>query len=204
MQAQYTGDNLLEQICEICQTYGIGFKVILNDQNQFVFSLFEGTDRSYDQSVNPYVVFSDEYDNLLSSQYEEDYQEIVTDVLVAGEGEGLDRKTLWVSEENNSGLNRYEMYKDQRNLQTNDGEITDAEYEAQMQESGKESITSITTAFTGTVYFGNVEWKQDVNIGDICVIENKRWGIYINSRLIEVIESMSEAGEYSIVPTFGI
>ena len=68
----------------------------------------------------------------------------------------------------------------------------------------KESLTTITTAFTGTVYFGNLQWKLDVNIGDICVIENKRWGIYINSRLVEVIESMNEAGEYSIVPTFGI
>lgn len=204
MQAQYTGDNLLDTICAICQTYGYGFKVILNDQNQFVFSLIEGTDHSYNQSVNPYIVFSDEYDNLLSSQYEEDYQEIATDVLVAGEGEGLDRRTLWVSERTNTGLDRYEVYKDQRNLQSNDGEITDAEYEAQMRESGLESITTITTAFTGTVYFGNLKWKEDVQIGDICVIENKKWGIYINSRLVEVIESVSETGEHSIVPTFGI
>ena len=204
MQAQYTGDNLRDTICAICQTYGYGFKVILNDQNQFVFSLIEGTDHSYNQSVNPYIVFSDEYDNLLSSQYEEDYQEIATDVLVAGEGEGLDRRTLWVSERTNTGLDRYEVYKDQRNLQSNDGEITDAEYEAQMRESGLESITTITTAFTGTVYFGNLKWKEDVQIGDICVIENKKWGIYINSRLVEVIESVSETGEHSIVPTFGI
>lgn len=204
MQAQYTGDNLLDTISAICQTYGIGFKVILNDLNQFVFSLIQGTDHSYDQSVNPYIVFSDEYDNLLSSQYEENYQNIATDVLVAGEGEGADRRTLWVSEEVNTGLDRYEVYKDQRNLQSNGGEISVAEYEAQMRESGLESITTITTAFTGTVYFGNLQWKQDVNIGDICVIENKKWGIYINSRLVEVIESVAETGEYSIVPTFGI
>jgi hypothetical protein len=322
MQGQYTGANLLEKIIEICQTYGLGFKVTLNYQNQFVFQLFEGTDHSYGQSENPYVVFSDKYDNLLSSQYVEDYQNIVTDVLVAGEGEGLDRKTLWVTAgtnlmpnkskyweqgglnssqnvdnstalqtrirlitgihvqpnttyvitktagtaigihqmtaeggkfvhdslwqtgttysfttepnctfiricfrydpsadisisaigtsivitmvESDSGLNRYEMYKDQRQLQTNGGEITEANYQAQMRESGLESITTITTAFTGTVYFGNLQWKHDVNIGDICVIENKRWGIYINSRLVEVIESVAETGEYSIVPSFGI
>lgn len=204
MQAQYTGDNLLETISEICQTYGIGFKVTLNDDHEFVFQMFNGTDHSYDQSVNPYIVFSDENDNLLSSEYEENYQEIVTDVLVAGEGEGLDRKTLWVNRDTYTGLDRYEWYKDQRDLQTNDGEISDAEYEAQMRECGLESLNQIIVAFTGTVYFGNIAWKEDVNIGDICVIENKKWGIYINSRLIEVIESVSESGEYSIVPTFGI
>lgn len=322
MQAQYTGDNLLEKVSEICQTYGIGFKTILNSSNEFVFSLFTGVDRSYDQSVNPYVVFSDEYDNLLSSKYVEDYKEIATNVLVAGEGEGADRKTLWVAAdtnlipnnpsywqsgglndgqnvdnptalqtrirlisgipvqpntsytitktagtaigihqmtaeggtfvhdslwqtgttytfttepnctfiricfrydpsgnispsvigssvtikmvENDVGLDRYEVYKDQRNLQSNGGEISQADYQAQMMEAGKEALTSITTAFTGTVYFGNIEWKKDVNIGDICVIENKKWGIYINSRLIEVIESVSETGQYSIIPTFGL
>ena len=322
MNAQYTGANLLEKISEICKTYGIGFKVTLNDENEFVFELFEGVDHSYGQSVNPYVIFSDEYDNLLSSQYVEDYSEIATDVLVAGEGEGIDRKTLWVNSglnlmpnnpaywqsgglgsgqntdtstalqtrirlitgipvqpnttyiitktagyaigihqmtaeggtflhdslwqtgttysfttepnctfiricfrtdpsgdispsvigtdvvitmtESDTGLNRYEVYKDQRNLQSNDGEISEADYEAQMRESGLESITKFTSAFTGTVYFGNVQWKEDVNIGDICVIENKRWGIYTNSRLVEVIESVAETGEYSIVPSFGI
>lgn len=322
MEAQYTGDNLLETVCEICQTFGIGFKVTLNDDNQFVFELIEGTDHSYGQSQNPYIVFSDEYDNLLSSQYAEEYQEIITDVLVAGEGEGAERKTLWVNNgvnlipndpsywesgglnngnntdnstalqtrirlitgvavqpntsyvitktagtaigihqmtaeggtflhdslwqtentysfttlpnctfvricfrydpsanispssigstivitmvENDTGLNRREWFRDQRDLQTNDGEIKEAEYQAQMRQSGLESLSQIITAFTGTVYFGNVRWKEDVNIGDICVIENKRWGIFINSRLVEVIESVSEAGEYSIVPTFGI
>lgn len=204
MKAQYTGKNLLDTISNICQAYGLGFKVTLNNSNQFVFGLFEGTDRSYDQNVNPYVIFSDDYDNLLSSQYEEDYRDIATNVLVAGEGEGVNRKTLWVSESNPTGINRYEVYKDQRQLQSDDGEISDADYEAMMYEAGLESITTITTAFTGTVYFGNLQWKQDVNIGDICVIENKRWGIYINSRLVEVIESISESGEYSIIPTFGI
>lgn len=203
MQAQYTGKNLLEVICAICETYGIGFKVTLVDYD-FVFTLFEGVDRSYNQSVNPYVVFSDTYDNLLSSEYEENYQGMVTNVLVGGEGEGLDRKTVWVTVNNPSGLNRYEAWKDARNVRSNDGEISDEAYTAMLHEDGLESITEYTTAFAGTVYFGNITWKTDVNIGDICTIENSRWGISINSRLVEVIESMNEAGEYSIIPTFGL
>ena len=203
MQAQYTGDNLLKTISDICETYGIGYKVTLNDQNQFVFSLYEGVDRTYDQSVNPWVIFSDKYDNLLSSEYEENYRDVVTAVLVAGEGEGEDRKTAWVTN-GDTGLARHEAYKDQRQIQSDDGEISDAEYTELLQESGKESLTQYTTAFTGTVYFDNITYKEDVDVGDMCVIENSRWGIYLNSRLVEVIESVSESGEYSIVPTFGI
>lgn len=202
MNAQYTGKNLLEIITDICKTYGIGFKVTLNENHEFVFQLYEGTDRTYDQQVNPWVIFSDTYDNLLSSQYEECYKNMVTAVLVAGEGEGEDRKTVWVTD-GSTGLDRREVYKDQRNIRSNDGEITPEEYTKLLQESGKESLTQFTTAFTGTVYFDNVKYKQDVNLGDLCVIENSRWGLYINSRLVEVIESVSETGEYSIVPTFG-
>lgn len=352
MQAQYTGKNLLDTISSLCKTYGIGYKVTLNDDHEFVFQLYEGTDRTYDQNVNPWVIFSDTYDNLLSSQYEENYKNIATAVLVAGEGEGLDRKTAWVSSEydpigNNivssddvsasnlsdynyadgvysgtsserygglkittddlmtvgnvyvikyklqktagelvnigghnaaftqysftvdgndagsyqngytlpddttiheimyvgkfngtgttdlnfyiqpnrgsttsisfkitdleiyvsqgiTGLARYEVYKDQRNIRSNDGSITEEEYIDLLQESGKESLTKYTTAFTGTVYFDNITYKQDINVGDLCVIENARWGIYLNTRLVEVIESVSETGDYTITPTFGV
>lgn len=170
----------------------------------FVFSLFKGVDRSYNQSENPRVVFSDEYDNLISSTYEEQSSELVTDVLVAGEGEGLDRKTVWASREDPTGLDRYEMYHDQRNLQSNDGEISDDEYYAQMLEEGLEQLTTITAAFDGTVYFDSIKYREDVSIGDVVVIENTRWNIAINSRLIEVIESVDESGAYEIVPTFGV
>ncbi|MCB7430132.1 siphovirus ReqiPepy6 Gp37-like family protein [Erysipelatoclostridium ramosum] len=39
-------------------------------------------------------------------------------------------------------------------------------------------------------------------MGDIVTIENDRWGISINSRIIEVMESEDENG-YIVTPTFG-
>lgn len=204
LEAQYTGKNLLDVIVDICKTTHTGFGVRLTEDNVFQFYLYKGTDRSYAQNENPYVIFSEEYDNLQSSQYTRNSSGIVTDVLVAGEGEGLDRKTLWVSQTSQSGLDRYEKYVDQRNLSTNDGEITEEEYNAQMQEEGLENITQITSAFEGIVYFDNVEYKKDVYMGDVVVIENKDWNVSINSRLIEVIESVNEAGVYDTIPTFGV
>lgn len=203
LDAQYTGKNLLETIEDICETNHLGFKTTLSG-GTFLFTLYEGVNRSYSQSENPYVVFSDEYDNLVSSTYAAQSSEKVTDVLVAGEGEGLDRKTLWVSRENPTGLDRYEAYHDQRNMSTNDGAVSDEEYQQQMKEEGLEQLTTLTEAFEGTVYFDNIKYREDVNVGDICVIKNDKWGVYINSRLIEVIESVGESGEYEVVPTFGV
>lgn len=203
MDAQYTGKNLLATVTDICQTYGLGNKITLDSFNRFVFELYRGEDRTYNQSVNPWVIFSDQYDNLLSSEYEENYKTLKTAVLVAGEGEGLERRTVWLTN-GESGLDRREVYKDQRQLRSNGGEISSADYDAMLEEAGKEDLTDYTTAFSGTVYFDNIQYKTDVKIGDLCVIENSAWGIYINSRLVEVIESVSETGEFSIIPTFGI
>lgn len=202
IEAQYTGKNLLDTISSLCETYGIGYKVYFNSDNEFVFELYEGVDRTYDQTENTWIIFSDQYDNLISSQYEENYRPLINAVLVAGEGEGLDRKTAWVSD-GSTGLERRELYKDQRNIRSNDGEITEEKYEELLKESGRESMTTYTTAFTGTVSFNNIEYKQDLFLGDMCVIANKKWGLYINTRLVEVIESVDESGTYSITPSFG-
>ncbi len=203
LQAQFTGKNLLEAVQDICKTYGVGMKTILDSSHNFVFDLITGVDHTYDQNTLPYVIFSDQYDNLLESNYEECYQNIVTAVLVAGEGEGLNRKTLWVANRP-AGLDRRELYLDQRQLQSNSGSISTSEYNKLLRQAGKEKLTKYTAAFTGTVSFDNVRYRRDVNIGDLVVIENTRWGVYINTRLVEVIESVSETGEYKIVPTFGV
>lgn len=202
-RAQYTGKNLLEVVQGICTTYDLGFRTILNEDNEFEFSLFQGVDRSYAQTANPYVIFSDKYENLSSSDYEENYEGIVTDVLVAGEGEGLDRKTVWARKATLTGLDRYEVYKDARNQSSNDGEIPAADYYAELEADGLESVSAYNSAFVGEVYFGdNVQYRRDVGIGDICVIQNSAWGLSIAARLVEVIESVGEDGAYTVVPSF--
>lgn len=204
MEQQFTGKNLLVVIQDICKQYQIGFKIELTANNAFSLVLYSGIDRSYDQSTNPYVIFSDEYDNLASSDYSEDYESVVTDVLVAGEGEGAARKTIWASNAENRGLNRYEIYVDARNASTNNGEIPDSVYYAQLKEEGLEQITSVVQAFAGEVFLTNFELGTDFDVGDVVVVENTHWGVSANARLVEVIESVSEAGVYTVTPTFDL
>ncbi len=204
IEAQYTGKNLYTVISDICLQYGLGFKVTLNDSNEFVFELYEGVNRSYEQSVNPYVVFSDQYDNLVNAEYQKDTKGVITAVLAAGEGEGLDRKTIWVTSDSNpTGLNRFEYYDDSRNTSSNEGEISEQDYYNQLAELGREKLTTYETTFGGEVDFTNINFKTDINLGDICTIENTKLGIVFSARIIEVIESIDASGKYQIIPTFG-
>lgn len=203
INSQYTGENLLDTISSLCETYGVGFDGFFDDQFRFNFLTYDGVDRSYGQNVNPYVVFSEQYDNLLNCEFEADYTQYSTDVLVGGEGEGINRTFVWSAKDSQTGLNRYEKYLDASNAVSNDNIITQETYEKQLQGLGLEEITEFTEAFQGEVDFSGVNYGVDLNVGDIVTIENTRWGMRLNTRLIEVIESVGEDGAYTIVPTFG-
>lgn len=204
IEAQYTGKNLYDIISELAKQYKFGFRITLNDDNEFVFTCYEGEDRSYNQNVNPYVIFSDEYDNLINSEYQRDASGIITDVLAAGEGEGDQRRTIWVTNnEAPTGINRYEYYDDSRNTSSNEGEISDQEYLEQLAEDGRMDLTTYTVTFAGECDSTNIHFGVDVNVGDLVTIENSILGLTSTVRIIELIESVSATGAYSIIPTFG-
>lgn len=95
MSAQYTGKNLGETIESICKKYGLGYDILLDlEEKQFIFILFKGVDRSYNQTENNYVTFSNDFENLLKTDYTYDKSEHKNVALVAGEGEGKSRKRL--------------------------------------------------------------------------------------------------------------
>ena len=90
---QYTGDCLYDVIKGLCEENDIGFKIVLTDENKFAFSLYAGVDRSYEQTENPYVVFSPNFENIINSNYYSSRASFRNVTLVAGEGEGASRRT---------------------------------------------------------------------------------------------------------------
>lgn len=201
-KSQYTGDNLGESVEALCQNYGIGWDVSLDiDKKKFYFELYKGEDRSYDQKTNPWIIFSNEYENLLTTDYTYDTSAYSNVCKVAGEGEGIQRKYVTVG--NANGLYRYESYVDARDLSTNDGEISDIDYYEQLIERGNESLAekSIVENFEGEVE-ANYTYKygKDYFLGDIVEVINE-YDIAASTRIVEVIESEDETGTYTI-PTF--
>lgn len=121
LRAQYTGDNLYDVISGICKDNELGFKIEVNDDNEFEFSLYKGTDRSYSQETNDYVIFSKSSENLLSSEYLESNAFTKNVALIGGEGEGKDRR--YASVGSGSGLDRREIFTDARDISSNYGDF---------------------------------------------------------------------------------
>lgn len=209
VEAQYTGDNLYDAIKSLCETNELGFKVVLNSNHEFEFSLYSGTDRSYNQTKLPYVVFSPNFENLVNSNYYESSEELKNVALIGGEGEGSERKFTSVygngSTTYESGLERRELFVDARDLstKTDDGELSAEEYTAQLQQRGYDKLGEniYLTGFEGGIE--NTEMfslGRDYFVGDVVQIQNE-YGIRATTRVDEVVISDSNTGT-TIVPTF--
>lgn len=199
LDAQYTGDVLYDVITGICEEHKIGFKIVLNDENKFVFSLYAGEDRSFSQEKNPYVIFSPTYENLFSSNKRFSEMDVKNTALVYGEGE----KTVGVG--SIKGLARKEIAVDASDIQkeTDEGPISDEEYEKLLTTRGKEKLneTKPIDEFECEVDpFGVFRYREDFFIGDVVQIEDG----YSNqgtARVTEYIMTSDDNG-YSEYPTF--
>lgn len=206
IKKQFTGTSLYDAIVDICTQFQWGWKITLNSNRQFVFSLYKGTDHSYNQSTNPFIVFSPAFDNLLNSKYEKDTSNFANIALVAGEGEGTDRVRVWTDNALElRDLNRYEIFVDARDLSKtqDDTTLSDAEYLDILQERGisKVSEQTIVEAFDGECETTmTYVYREDWNIGDVVQIENE-FGITASPRILEVTESEGTDGN-TLVPTF--
>ena len=204
VDTQYTGDELYEVIVKLCKEHDIGFRVTLNDNKQFVFKLYMGTDRSYEQTENSYVIFSPNFENIVNSNYIESKSALKNVTLIGGEGEGSERRYTTVGTA--SGLDRRELFTDARDIPSkneDDVELTESAYNALLQQRGLEKLSenidimSFEGEIEATMMF---RYREDFFDGDIIQIENE-YGHEAKARIIEMTTSENEQGT-SVYPTF--
>ena len=200
IELQLLGENIADWLVEICKTYSYGWDVVIK-AGQYVFKLYKGTDRTYNQSVVPPVVFSPEFDNLLSSSYEYDKADYKNAALIGGEGEGTSQRTATIGTA--TGLERFEDYIDGGGVSSNGEIITVETYTKMLEEYGQTQLnqTAFTQKFSGDIDpAGLFVINQDYFLGDLVQVENEK-GIQATPRIIEIIYAEDENGS-SVVPTF--
>lgn len=204
VEAQYTGDEIYDVVVKLCKEHGLGFKVTLNDNKQFVFKLYMGIDHSYEQNENPYVIFSPNFENIVNSNYIESKSALKNVTLIGGEGEGSARRYATIG--NATGLDRRELFTDARDISSDVGDgvvLTEEEYIAQLKQRGEEKLSENVdiVSFEGEVEATMMfRYQEDFFEGDIVQIENE-YGHETRTRIIEMTTSENEQGT-SVYPTF--
>jgi len=195
----YNGDNLLDVIEGICEDEHLGYRILLNSSNQFVFSLFHGVDRSVAQNTASYVIFSPYFDNLTSSSYYSSIEEYKNFMYISKDEDTY--ITTYVGSAEPVGLARREIQEDASEFKKN----KNANYtDAQIRKKAKKKLNEeykIKTGIEGEVVPEEMyKYRTHYNVGDKVQFKD----IYGNVEAVqisEVVISYDENG-LSIIPTF--
>ena len=223
--ASYYGSTVLEVVQSTCQQLGLGFRMVFIPSNKSLhFQLFNGLNLSADKTKNPnhkVVIFSPEFDNLISSNYELNRESYKNVTLVGGivnesavqkrvEVEGRIPNSLGEMTDIPVGLDRREVYTDATSLSNKDEqnqEISDADYNERLANEGYGALNEFDYGETiDASVEPNYNWKygntasDDYYLGDIVTISNA-YGMSIMARVIEVVRSHDTSGN-TVIPSF--
>lgn len=196
---QLLGEEVYEVVSSLCELNGIGFRITLNETNQFVIKLYAGIDRSYDQEINPRMVFSPNFDNVGASSYLRSKQNFKNVMRVGGEGEGSDKKFATVNRSSGAGtgLSRREGYVDS-SASSGNGDISPVEYAQLMQLDGARALgnANLVSIFDGEALpTKSTIYNEHFALGDIVQLEDD----YVEeaqskTRVVEFIRSEDANG----------
>ena len=214
---QKTGGEVYDAVESIATDAELGFDILFRPrEKKLIFKVTEGVDRtvfSTSGDVSNLVIFSTDLEDILSSSYYTNDQDVKTLAYVSGEGEGTDRIYITSGNTATKGLIRREMYVDARDLQSKvsneDGTITqisDDDYRDMLNDRGTEKLAECITAesFEAKMrVIGNIQYKYgiDYNKGDKVIIQDTELGVQVIGKVTEVSENYDD--EYELIITFG-
>ncbi|MBI4856170.1 MAG: siphovirus ReqiPepy6 Gp37-like family protein [Acetobacterium woodii] len=196
---QTSYQNLTEELERLCALSDIGYRIRYDGSTKSMkFETYKGLDRSSGQSINPRCIFSKNYNNVEKQEFTESDGNYRNLVLIGGIGEGTDRKFATVGTA--AGLDRYEIFNDQKSLSNvvDSVTLTDAEYQVLLQGKGNETLTQnkkICVFDSSIDVNANRKYKEDYDLGDIVTNINKKWGVKLDTRIEEIEEVYEEDGE---------
>lgn len=205
---QYTGDYVNEVLTELAEESELGFYMQFDWRNKrHVFTVYEGKDLTFGNGVNTPQLFTEGFGNLQNAIIFDDMTEFRNVAYVAGEGEGTKRTVVIVGSA--AGMNRYELFVDARDLQSEytdeDGTeitLTSAQYKKVLTARGKEKLGNYLRArsFQGEV--STTGFRDKFYLGDKITAKSDRYGVRMDTRIMQYKE-ITEKNNTKLVLTLG-
>ncbi|WP_017435153.1 siphovirus ReqiPepy6 Gp37-like family protein [Saccharococcus caldoxylosilyticus] len=199
--------NLADELIEISKASGLGWDVFLDfQQKKWIFDVFEGRNLTVNQTENPPVIFSPQFESLKQLSFVESDYNYKNFGYIAGQGEGEDRRVVEVGE--SEGLSRIETFIDARDISEEDENqqaLPEEQVIAKLRERGQQKLSEFTQDFflEGQILTNSpFVYEKDYDLGDIVTIQNREWGITRDARITEIKE-IYEPGGFQIEATFG-
>ena len=214
---QKTGGEVYDSLLSIATDAELGFSVLFRPrERKLIFKVSKGIDRtttSYSGEGSPLVVFSTDLEDILSSSYYTNDQDVKTTAYVAGEGEGADRKYIVSGDNASPGFLRRELFVDARDLQSevmnDDGTTTTInadDYRDMLNDRGSEKLSEhvITESFEAMMrVVGDIQYQYGIDYfkGDKVLVQDVELGIQVVVTISEVSQNYDD--DYEFIITFG-
>ena len=212
-ETQVSYKNLLTYTDELLKTYESGAELTITGVN-LLYRIYKGIDKTED------IIFSQTFDNLLSSDYSIDESNYRNFALIGGQGEGAERILDTVNLENKTGIDLCEMFVDAKDIsskyiddngQEQELDLTKASdlatYKSWLRERGRSTLAEYirVETFDGTIDTTNTAYtfgrEGDYYLGDRVRVQDNRLGVYITPRILkftfnQTTEEYTEKIEY--------
>ena len=187
--------QLDEELEKISIISGLGWDISIDIENKiYVFDVMEGKNLTSNQTVNNPVIFSVDFDNIKGQTYVDSDLNYRNQAYVGGQGEGVERTIVEVGE-GLHGLDRHEVFIDARDIE-NDLDLPARGQQKLLEMARLQSFESeILTK-------GTFEYKKDWDLGNMVTVVNPKWGITMETRIVEVKEIYESSG-FKLEATFG-
>ena len=198
---QCTYKNVYTYHEKLSKASNIGGKIVLDLENKrYKYVNYVGKDRTEDQKVNTRYEFSEDKSNLDTTEHTYSRKNMITDVLVGGAGEDTNRimRTVTNVTADTHDFDIREAFVDAKNESNKD--LSAAEYNAILDDLGKEKLTDPTETFEATVH--STDYRKYWDLGDIVNIKKESWSMTKKQRITEV-EEVIEKGKHDVIPTYG-
>lgn len=203
---QKTGDTVLASVQNISTANNLGFEIYFNPRNvnPFKFVMLEGKDRTIgNKDGNKPVVFSRDFENIVSGSYEYNDDSFRNVALVAGEvtdgsnNENAARTFLVVDQagsENVSSFYRKELYVDARDLQSEYSEEVTTK-----DDEGNDITETVQKKMTEQEYNATLSNRGFEKMGETLVEESYESQIRTDARTIYQFGKDYTYGDYVTV-----
>ena len=204
----YDGDSMLDVIEDLCSDKRMGYKILMDDDNNFNFQFYKGTDRSMEQTNNEVVIFSENYDNLISSEYYSDKTEFFNTMYVTksdSSGSGSSKTEVNLDASPAQGLARRETTCSESDLQskykTSDNNSLSSDAKKSKGRIKLKKDYKIKEVMEGDISYESMfVYPDDYQVGDKVQFID----IYGNNRPMTVTEMVigRDDSGYTMIPTF--
>lgn len=156
--------------------------------NTITAEIWQGMDRTQEQSANPFVTFSDGFGNLAQVDASMDRSNYKNYAVVVGQDQAENRKVAY-ADLSGGGYKRV-LYVDARSERWDSEKRTEAEYLASLQQKGLDALLDYAVIHNVDIQAaaGGFVYREDWDLGDLVDVIVAEIGMAMQARIVTVRE----------------